>query len=402
MSKERFIEKLVLLIIISSVFLPGVVINDFSIRVDDFLVFISFPLLFLLKSSISSSRLSIKYIGVILALVTSTFLGYCLLDVPFSIRDVNELFRLAKPFLLLVMIHYCDKEYLKIHLIRFFQYGTIFILAFAFLEFFNVLEFRRGLSFLYSSENYLYSGNYRLLLTAANPNVAAAIVLFFILYQMTSFILNRDKLIPFLLMLSLLLVLLMTSSRTILLAFLLVFGLGMLRLVKTQRLLSVVVFLVVTLFTVVLLQYFSYLSVGFETFASGSNNSMIIRYKNWEDAFELFQQSPLFGWGPAKAIHETIVDGEHFLLLRRFGLIGYSLILLLLTNGIFLFFKSKKVILEKLDLKIVYISYYSVFGVLVLMVTNNFFSGYQLMLLYVLILSLAEHKINLAVRKKNA
>lgn len=402
MSKERFVEKLVLLIVISSVFFPGVLINDFSIRIDDFLVFISFPLLFLMKRSVSSSRLNIKYIAVLIALVTSTFLGYGLLGVPFSIRDVNEIFRLAKPFLLLVMIHYCDKEYLKVNLIKFFQYGTIFILGFAFLEYFNVLDFRKLLSFLYSSENYVYSGNYRLHLTAANPNVAAAIVLYFILYQMSSFILNRNKLVPFLLMMLLLLVLLMTSSRTILLSFLLVFGLGMLKLVKTQRLLSTVVFLVVTLFTVGLLQYFSYLSVGFETFASGTNNSMLVRYQLWGDALALFKQSPLFGWGPAKAIHVTIVDGEHFLLLRRFGLVGYSLILLLLTNGVFLFFKSKKVILEKLDLKMVYISFYSIFGVLVLMVTNNFFSGYQLMPLYVLVLSLAEHKVNLSERNKNA
>lgn len=396
MPKERFVEKLVLLIVVSSVFFPGIMINDFSIRIDDFLVFASFPLLFFLKKSVSSSRVSIRFLLVMVSLIFSTFFGYMILGVPLSIRDFNELVRLSKPLLLLIIIHYCDKEFLKIHLIKFFQFGTIIIFAFAFLEFFNVLGFRKVLSVLYSSENYLFDGNYRILLTSANPNVAAAIVFYFILYQLTSFILNRNKMIPFFLMMVLLLVLLMTSSRTILLAFVLVFALGMLRLLKTQKLLSIVVFVSVGVFTVFLVQYFSYLSIGFETFASGSNGSMLIRYQNWKEAMLLFKESPVFGWGPAKAIHETVVDGEHFLLLRRFGVIGYSLILLLLSSGVSLFFKSKKVLLDTIDQKIVYISFYSIFGIFVLMVTNNFFSSYQLMLLYVLILSIAEHKINLA------
>ena len=77
------------------------------------------------------------------------------------------------------------------------------------------------------------------------------------------------------------------------------------------------------------MQYFDYLSGGLTTFVKGENNSMLIRYVNWFDAWNLFKQSPLFGWGPAKSVHETIVDGEHFLLLRRYGLIGYGLIILI-------------------------------------------------------------------------
>ena len=51
---------------------------------------------------------------------------------------------------------------------------------------------------------------------------------------------------------------------------------------------------------------------------------MLLRYQQWADAINLFKQSPIIGWGPAKAIHTTIVDSEHLLLLRRYGILGYS------------------------------------------------------------------------------
>ena len=89
----------------------------------------------------------------------------------------------------------------------------------------------------------------------------------------------------------------------------------------------------VSVFTIaVLIQFFDYLTVGFSTFQSGENTSMLIRYLRWKEAFELFLKSPILGWGPAKSIHTTIVDGEHFMLLRRYGLLGYGAIMSLLLG----------------------------------------------------------------------
>jgi len=46
------------------------------------------------------------------------------------------------------------------------------------------------------------------------------------------------------------------------------------------------------------------------------------RLDNWETHFELWKQSYLLGWGPAKASMGTIVDNEWLLLLRRYGVVG--------------------------------------------------------------------------------
>ena len=68
---------------------------------------------------------------------------------------------------------------------------------------------------------------------------------------------------------------------------------------------------------------FDYLVIGFSTFSEGKNTSMLLRYQQWAEAFNLFLKSPIIGWGPAKEIHTTIVDSEHLLLLRRYGILGY-------------------------------------------------------------------------------
>ena len=50
-----------------------------------------------------------------------------------------------------------------------------------------------------------------------------------------------------------------------------------------------IVILIVSVFTIaVLIQFFDYLTVGFSTFQSGENTSMLIRYLRWKEAFELF------------------------------------------------------------------------------------------------------------------
>jgi len=122
---------------------------------------------------------------------------------------------------------------------------------------------------------------------------------------------------------------------------------------------------------------------------------MIIRYQLWTDALNLFLQSPFFGWGPAKAIHTTIVDGEHFMLLRRYGIIGYLLIIYLLLGYSLVFLKNKKKISYvggRIEM-LAFTSFFTCLVIFVIMITNNFFSGYQLMPLYVVMITLVEKKI---------
>ena len=46
------------------------------------------------------------------------------------------------------------------------------------------------------------------------------------------------------------------------------------------------------------------------------------RVVNWRHNISLWEQSPIFGWGPGKATMTTIADNEWILLLRRYGIVG--------------------------------------------------------------------------------
>jgi O-antigen ligase len=50
--------------------------------------------------------------------------------------------------------------------------------------------------------------------------------------------------------------------------------------------------------------------------------SWIFRLDKWSINISIWQESPVFGWGPAKVDMTTIVDNEWLLLLRRYGIVG--------------------------------------------------------------------------------
>jgi O-antigen ligase len=54
-----------------------------------------------------------------------------------------------------------------------------------------------------------------------------------------------------------------------------------------------------------------------------------VRMAIWQENLEDLPKSPVFGWGPAKSTQETITDNGYVLSLRRYGLVGLALFLLL-------------------------------------------------------------------------
>nr|WP_269117063.1 O-antigen ligase family protein [Aliarcobacter butzleri] len=114
--------------------------------------------------------------------------------------------------------------------------------------------------------------------------------------------------------------------------------------------------------------------------------SLNIRFGLWKDALEIFYQSKIFGWGVAKGIHDTVVDGEHFILLRRYGLIGFSLVILAMIYPLYVI--KQRIRINQLDSK-EKVLYYTLFAYLgsglFVMFTNNFFTHYILVFPYILI-----------------
>lgn len=387
--KSKFIERFILLIVGSSIFLPTIPIG-LSIRFDDLLALLLIPFIILTKPNFKINRLLFSYSLILLSFSLSTFYGYYFLAVPFSIRDVNELFRMLKPFLIIIAVGYCNIRTLASYLNSFFKIGAILLILLGFLEFFNVLNFRTLFYNLYGFE--FGNNGTRSILTAGNPNVAAALVLYFMIYLLQKMLLTRDRVLSIVKILLLLVVLLMTSSRTSLVVFVVVLLASMYFHRKNNKFLSFIIVVLCVLLGFPILKYFDYLTLGFISFSDGTNNSMLLRYQQWSDAIALFNQSPIIGWGPAKDLHTSVVDNEYFLLLRRYGVIGCALVIYFLFSFIFVFLKQKRKI-DTLDSKTKSISYTTLLTLLmtaIIMVTNNFFSGYQLMPLYVVMIAISE------------
>ena len=233
------------------------------------------------------------------------------LDVPKSFRDLNEFVRILKPFLIIIAVSYCDTNQLTKKLHFLFRYGALLIIFLGFLEYFNILGIRKIMSIIYTGYRFEDLERTRTILTVGDPNIAAAFVLFFITYILQRMLLTKNKVRNSLILLLLLVVLLMTSSRTLLIVFAIILFASLAYHFKRNKFFSIIIFSLCFFVLILLINQFHYLTIGFSTFSEGTNTSMLQRYKQWSEAFELFLKSPYIGWGPAKEIHSTIVDNEH-------------------------------------------------------------------------------------------
>ena len=395
--RSNFVEKLILLIVVSSFFIPTIPLG-IALRFDDFLALFIIPFVILAKPNFKINRLFFSYLFILLSFITSTFYGYLFLKVPFSIRDINELFRMIKPFLIIIAISYCNLRTLVSYLNSFFKVGAILLILLGFMEFFNVLGFRELFYSLYGFELVNMGG--RSVLTAGNPNIASALVLYFMIYFLQRMLLTGDRVLSLFKILFLLVILLMTSSRTALIVFVVVLIASMYFHRQHNKILSIVIITLCVFLTLPLLKYFDYLTIGFVSFNEGTNTSMLTRFQQWSDAIALFKQSPIIGWGPAKDLHTSVVDNEYFLLLRRYGILGLVLVINFLFSFIFVFLKLKRQI-DLLDVRtksIAYTTLLSLLMVFIIMITNNFFSGYQLMPLYIVMISITEGSLKMFTR----
>lgn len=369
-------------IFISPILFPPIPLGgSFSIRVDDLLALGLIPLTLYFRPRIIPFTPLVIFLTFIAFTTFSLLQGYAFLDVPPSTRDIFEIIRLAKPLLILILVPYVSLERYSDLTIRVLKWGAWFMIGIGFLQYFNVGGLGGILGGLYSTERHtealLASSSRRVFLTGSDPNTGAILCLFFVSYYLAS-ILHRFQTIKAVKLFLLLVVLLMTSSRTgfLGLAVIVFWFLAFQQKSLLVRLGVVGLFLAVV---GILLPYFQYLILGLTMALEGNNASLNKRLETWADALFLFQQAPFFGWGPAKAIHGTIVDGEYVLLLRRYGLFGafWGAAIVAAVPIRNLVQKLRRVVIEKDSQVLVHTAIFSSLGALVLMVTNNVLSGYQ-------------------------
>ncbi|MEA2018282.1 MAG: O-antigen ligase family protein, partial [Campylobacterota bacterium] len=220
----------------------------------------------------------------------------------------------------------------------------------------------------------------------------AIIVAYFILFNFFSFIFTNSKkyLVLFLLLFT---VLFFTQSRTALIAtvFSLAFIFFTLKGYWTKK---IFLLIVISLGIVVLFPLFSYVFIGIQLLFEGENNSILVRLENAKIAYEAFVNSPILGYGIAKSYFIDItMDSEWLSLVSRFGLFGVFSAVSLLAYPFF--FKKQIEKLSTIDLKIYYFTLLAscIVGSVV-MLTNNFITGYQSFLPFLLLMVLSVRLFN--------
>lgn len=389
---SQVVEHLVILGLLSSIVLPSVEFMGLGVR---FATCIS-PILLIMvvyRTSVLSKLYMHKSILILVLLGLMVFLSsvvsYIALNVPFSISDFLESVKYIQfiPYLLALPLITCGGVFIKFH--YYMSVSIILILIVGFSQIFRINPLVHILGSLYSEKGHLQAmlDGGRIFITGSDPNIGASIAFFFLLYLVIVAFEEKKKLYMFL-ALPMVFLMMMTQSRTALLG-LAVAVVAYALIVKKMNIVLKIVILLITFtafYYLILSLNLEYLTVGYQSFMSGENESVNVRIENIVLAYDRFRESLLFGWGPAKSIHETVIDSEYALIIQRYGLLGVTLFTSLM---IYLFKVSSSSMKGNSQYRFsgIILFLYIVYS-FVLMATNNVFSGYQLMSILILLLIL--------------
>lgn len=399
----KIIIPIVFLTILSIFFFIPIKIGGLGVRIDDILVLLCIPILILHTKYIVVEKYIIPILLFLFSVMISIVYGYLVMNIPFNSGDINEFIRYCKILLFAILLGYVPVVKLLDMTFKIFYYGSFYIILVGYLEYFDPFGVGKYFSLFYTSESQIYvaieHSIRRITVTASGPNDGAIIVAYFILFNFFSFLFTNRKryLVLFLFLFT---VLFFTQSRTVLIGtvFSLVFIFFTLKGYWTKK----IFFLIgINTYIIILFPFFKYVFIGFQLLFEGENNSLLVRLENMQFAYQAFLNSPIFGYGIAKSyfVDMAMMDSEWLSLISRFGLFGVIASISLLFYPFFL----KKQIEKALDmnLKIYYFTLLAscIMGYVV-MLTNNFITGYQSFLPLVLLMVLSIRLLNYNKAKK--
>lgn len=257
------------------------------------------------------------------------------------------------------------------------QINTVVLFSFGIFIIVGILQwiaFEKAIT-LYAFEDHVepaLAGS-RLVITGSDPNVGSIICSFFVLYFFSSFIIKKSFLY-FLMMLFSIALLFKTQGRTtiigtgfVVFAYLILFA-------KIKIIYRVFLILLIPLTVLYFSSFFDlfYLIEGLSDLGEGSNMSVNVRLENVYYAFDNFRLSPVFGWGSALEHQGPVrnIDSELFLILQRYGLFGFLVILSIIFRLLRIGFKYRGV-------KLGSFVFLMTFSLMFNMLTNIVFFGAQ-------------------------
>ncbi len=306
-----------------------------------------------------------------------------------NIRDYFEIFKLAK---YLVFILYFSKSSNFNTIRRMLSPIFICLILFNVVHFYNFLSFNTLIEPFFAPLHHLqYFGvnsNFepytkRLLGTMGNPNNNGLLFLLFAIYFMPLH--NKKSKSQLLLYFLAILLCLHSQSRTVFVALTLVCILQIavnLTYVK-RNILAYILFAAVLMFDFYA-DNLLYIESIFNTRISGfqtNNTSLQSRFEIWKHLISMIQQKPIFGHGPYKEYfynRDLYSENEYILMAWRYGLLGLSFYITLVTYPIISMFKTLPV-LDKIKLTSFTLS------ILFVALTNNPLSEPRILLMFALI-----------------
>lgn len=312
-----------------------------SIRFEELLFLLIFPLLILKKEPTKKDSLYnafiLSLIAFAIAIIFSTLYGKYVLGVPVAGRDYFELLKIFKFFIVIVAFSRFNLKYHDI-------YKLLYVIVFSFLvssiigllQYYSILGFEQITAPLYFPQR-LFDVHNRMMGTFLNPNtygtaLTLGVVVTSVLVFYEKNVTRKVSLTFVILFFSF--VIALTQSRTaiivLVLALILVIGLNIYNRRFSWKQISLIlagigitVFLFIGLLSDEVISRISTLSNISE------DRSWQMRLFAWYLNLSIFYESIVFGWGPAKMIHTTIVDNEYILVLRRYGVVGFVIYLFL-------------------------------------------------------------------------
>lgn len=380
-------ELLLIIIVASSLLFPNIFLPGGTVLKFNWVLLLGFSPLII--SSFFYDKYNDKAFCFIFSLllvthITSLLLGY-ISAVPFCGLDLILILDYARYLILVALCVLVNPNIFLGYFDKLIKYGSVFLIVICFIEYFNFKGFANILGSYYSSElhinNMLEEGR-RIVATGGDPNVGAAIISYFCIYLFISFFKNKN-LIDIIKVLLLFTCLIFTSSRTIFIGTLCSLLLYLIFIDRLQLKYKLIIIGVFGLIIIILLPYFYYLFFGINSlFSDTGNSSLNTRYEMWVEAYKLIKQSPFWGWGPAIAILDPVVDGDYFYMTRTFGIMGISIyfgIIVFAIRSIFNRCKCLDCIFYQYKYYVLLIFILSLF----IMFTNSFYMGTQLFIPFI-------------------
>lgn len=359
---------LCLITLVSICLVPYIPISlQFYIRLEDILLPIVFLVVLPLIKMIRYWYFVMLFIWTIYGVITMAINGRLAV-----FNDYTEIYKLFKYSCYLLLFF----QFFQLKKNVFFTISIVFsvLVVFNLFHFYNILDFNKTVmpSYVTNSFQLEFFGKNslggpatkRILGTMGNPNINAILFSFFVIYFMpflTNIKWHWGKLFFFLA----LAMLLMTQSRTCMLAFVIFFPVYLiLKKVKWITTIKLLVFITLTLIVVKLADEYSLNYVSDAKFNVVENGSLRGRLEVWTELGKMILEKPIFGYGINKNYfyeHNLYAENEYILITWRYGIIGLFFYLIMLFGP--LVYYRKKWLVDRSSMSMIYLMIVILFGI---------------------------------------